>query len=385
MRRRCSRRSVLRASAVGGACALAGGPFVGTAAGTPTGADDGAGSGTGKLVFTYDDGPIEDYTKAFPVHQEEGVPACIGAISNRLGHSEHWLDAETLHEITAAGWEVIDHTFRHRALDEVPLTADVAPEDEKIYVRSNVHSREPADLLLSDGEHSTVVTIAGGGEDDDGQFVELEAPVGESFAAATTTERYTDEVLRKEIVQSKADLEALGFSVSGFMLPYGRYGERSMELIGQHHDAVVNYQRGGLNYVGEFDPLRMSRRYVGEGSLDELGRYMDEVARGGAIGILGAHARDDSLTADRIRAAIRMAKERDVEIVTLREALVDAGVVAGDRPTATPTARDSGGSSRTTTPTERPERTDARDDGGGFFDALRRLFGSLIEGLLGVL
>ena len=107
MRRPRSRRSVLRASAVGGAYALAGGTLVG--------------SSTGKLVITYDDGPIEDYTKVLPVHREEGVPGCLGVISNRLGHSEHWLNAEHVREFEAEGWEVVGHTLKHRALDEVPL------------------------------------------------------------------------------------------------------------------------------------------------------------------------------------------------------------------------------------------------------------------------
>jgi hypothetical protein len=183
--------------------------------------------------------------------------------------------------------------------------------------------------------------------------------------------------LRKEIVESKADLEGMGFEISNFILPYGRYGDRSLEMIEEHYDAIANYQRGGINRVGEFDPYRMSRRYLIDGSEEELASWMDEVARGGVIGLLGVHARHEELTADRIRTAIRMAKQRDVEIVTLEQALVDAGAVEPDRPTSTPnppTESPAGG-----TPSGPAGTTTASEDGGGgVLGALQRLIDSIL-------
>lgn len=89
----------------------------------------------GTIVFIYDDSPVEDYTKAFPIHQEFDAPACTAAIAGTVGN-ENYLSRRQLHELEAAGWGITPHTVNHCALDAEKVTRDVASDDEHLYVES---------------------------------------------------------------------------------------------------------------------------------------------------------------------------------------------------------------------------------------------------------
>jgi peptidoglycan/xylan/chitin deacetylase (PgdA/CDA1 family) len=90
----------------------------------------------GAIVFTYDDGPMEDYEQAFPVHQEFEAPASTGIVTEWVGRDDYmgtdWMDVEYIRELQDDGWEIMSHTTAHTALGEIALTEDIAPEDTRI-------------------------------------------------------------------------------------------------------------------------------------------------------------------------------------------------------------------------------------------------------------
>ena len=293
-----------------------------------------AAKSNGTVVFIYDDSPIQDYTKTFPVHEEFDAPACVAAISSAIGTSGN-LSAAQLRELEDAGWEIMSHTVNHRALDEVIVTRDIAPTDERIYVKSAIHAREPGPIRISDGESSATVRVVGGGKDTYGVYLKLDGAVGKGFNAADgVTERYTDEVMRYELGASKRALTDLGVSVSNFVAPYYRYGRRARELAPEYYTAVANGYYGGINRVDRINLSAMNRTYFRTSyrTVEEVGEWLDEVAEGGHLGLLGGHSHYDTLPAERIRATIRMARERDLQIKTLRQALWDLGVVSPGTP-----------------------------------------------------
>lgn len=349
-----TRRRFLRTT--GGAAALVGG------VGSVQAADP-----SGRLVFVYDDGPVEDYTETFPVHQEESVPACSAVITGRLGESE-WLSVGQLREMQAAGWEVMSHTANHRALARVPVTREVAADDSRLYVESAVHGRTPGPIQVENGDRSATAEIADSGEDEEGPYLELVEPLGVSFSADGTFERFTDDVLHDALAGSKATLEEHGFRVTGLVAPYSRYTDHTRQVAGDHYQAVANAEFGGINRAGYVEPLRLSRRYFNreKATEEDLGRFLDEVARGDVLGVLGGHSQYESLDPERIRTTIQMAKERDIRIQTLRGALSDMGIVETPTPTATPTAG-----------TETP----APSGGDGFLGSLDDFFANLLDAL----
>lgn len=323
------------------------------------------GSHAGKLVFVYDDSPVEDYTKTFPVHQEADAPACIAAVSGAIG-TEGALSADTLREIESAGWEIMSHTVEHRALGTLPVTADVEPGDTRVYAGSNRHGAHPGDRVrVFDGDAHAVSTVAGQGSDETGEYVALEGSVGTAFDADTAKIRYTDGRIRESLRRSRRQLEGYGTTVSNLVLPYGINGERARELVPTYYDAVANakWDGDGLNETGSLNPYRLHRVYFrpGQMTLEELEAYLDAVAERDVLGLLGGHSAYEQFTAERVRTAIRMARERDVEILTLREALADLGVVDSTatqrqptETTAQPTATAHGTLSSPTTAGETP-------------------------------
>ncbi len=315
-------------------------------------------STNGRVVFIYDDSPEEDYTQIYPVHRREGVPGCIAAVSGRIGHSS-WLSPSQLREMEGEGWEIMSHSVRHRALGEITVTRDIEPGERKVYVESNFHKRVSGDeILLSDGQRTETFTVADGGEDSRGKYLLAEKPLRTAFRAQDgVTERYTDDLLRNSLAESKQTLEDFGVEISSLVLPFGQTRGRVQELVPDYYDVLANEHHGGFNVRSTLDPYHLGRTVFREGSLTaaEIGHFLDRVREESALGIFVGHSRAKQLTPSRVRATIRLAKERNIEIVTLREALSEFGVLpttaTKTAPTTTSTTTSLTGSSTVTSNT----------------------------------
>ncbi|SEO21167.1 Polysaccharide deacetylase [Halogranum amylolyticum] len=310
----------------------------------------------GQLVFVYDDSPASDYSKAFPVHREEDAPACVGAIASVVEADDEGLSRDQLLEMQDAGWEVMSHTLEHRAVGPITITEDVESGDERVYVERSLHGGFPGDtVLITDDDDEEVATVVGGESDERGDYLLLEEPVEGSYAVDDGAyERLTDDVLERATKESKERLESMGFDVDSFVFPYGRRGPAVMEFVEEHYAGVANYDYDGLNPGEDADPYRIGREYFREERMSEteITDFLDTVQRDGMLGMFAGHNYADDLTQERIRFAIRQAKQRGIEIVTLREAfagqgLLDESDTAEGETTQTPTA----------TPTQSPTPT----------------------------
>jgi peptidoglycan/xylan/chitin deacetylase (PgdA/CDA1 family) len=288
-------------------------------------------SGSGQLVFVYDDGPMTDYTKAFPVHQAEDAPACVGAVPTRVREDDGSLDEAHLTEMEQAGWEIAAHTVNHQAVSSIDIVADVSRGDRTIQVESDLHGSQPGNtILITDGDNEERATVTGTGTNETGDYLELADPVERPYSTADDAyERLTDDVLREEIVGSKAQLEEMGLQIDNFVFPYGRHDEVSVEMVKEHYHGIANYDFDGLNPGFGIDPYRIGRTYYRKDELTEteLTDFLDTVAEDDLLGMFAGHTWYDDLTEDRIRFAIREAKARGIEVVTLREALSSQGVM----------------------------------------------------------
>ncbi|WP_336342965.1 polysaccharide deacetylase family protein [Halalkalicoccus ordinarius] len=299
------------------------------------------GEPAGYLVFTYDDGTIEDYEKTFRVHEEYDVPGCVAASPGMLGSSDDWVDPAQLREMYDAGWEVLSHTIKHRAIGEISVTEDVEAGDTEIAVASNRHGRyagDPVALLDAEGIVAEAV-VAGRNGSGDGQYIELEEPIETDVSGDDCYVRYTDEFTREILAESKAQLEEIvgEDQVTGFVYPYERHDGLAAEIVPEYYETTPRAFTGnGLNPSHGSDPFSISREYYEEGRMneEELATFLDTVANEPDFGILASHSSYDTLTEERISTAIEMALERDIAIVTLQEALDVFGIVeAPDRST----------------------------------------------------
>ena len=335
---------------------------------------------SGRMVFVYDDGYVEDYTQTFTIHQQLEVPACAAVPSSVIGRNEKFLTQDQLTEMADAGWEVMSHAVAHDALGAVDLVEPAQPDDTRLYVDSTVHGRTPHMAEIYQGNTRVTRKITGNGQDDTGGYLTIDSEVGKSFPAGQTRVRFTKDVVDRVLRKSKAQLEEMGHDVSNFVYPYGRYDDRAKSLVKEHYNAVANAFPGGYNATIGIDPYELHREYFHTNTMTEqdISNYMDEVASRDTLGLFGGHSRNPDLPGERIQTAIEMAQERNLEIVTLQEALehfdiYESTPTATSTPTPTPSGRQG-----QTTPTATP--TPNSNDGGGipildgFLDWLASLF-----------
>ncbi len=334
---RSGRRSFMRALGAGAAAVGASGLLSGTALAQDE--DEETDEPAGYLSIIYDDGPIEDF-EMFQVHEEYGAPGCTAACPGLMNSSEEWLSTGHLQEMYDAGWEVMSHTIDHRALGEVPIAEDIEEGDTQIYADTNTQGRFEGDPLVifdEDGNEAEA-TVAGNGEDDTGQYIELEEPIGESFTAAYTTRvRYTDEFTEEIVADSQSQLEEMvgEGQVTGWIYTYERADGLVGDIVPEYYDSAPRRDgAGGLNPEHDPDPHGLSRRYMETDHMDDddIEQFLDNVANEPDYGILAGHSQYDTMTTDRIDFVLEQASERDIEVVTVQEALDIFGVVdAPDR------------------------------------------------------
>ncbi|MDG5758512.1 polysaccharide deacetylase family protein [Natronococcus sp. A-GB1] len=285
----------------------------------------------GAVVFTYDDGPMEDYEQAFPVHQEFDAPASAGIVTEWVGREDFndndWMDVEHLEELAEAGWEINSHTTAHTALGEFELVEDVEPDDTRVYPEERNHGFHlEYDIEITDGENSVVRTVVASDSDEIGGYLEFDEPIGESFAAGETVERYPEELMHEFLGDSKAQLEEWGFEVDTLLAPYDVCDEWTIEFASEYYDGIANVNPGSmLNDREEFDPFDTHRDYFIEFTdpLD-IQEQLDEVAAQDAIGIVGAHTFKDEVDEDGIREMLEWVEERDLTVITLTDAITAA-------------------------------------------------------------
>lgn len=360
------RRTVLQGA---GAMALAGI----TVSSTTVSADQHEeGDQAGMLVIIYDDSPREDYTKAFPVHQEYDVPGCAAVCPGIMGTHSSYLHPDHLEEMYNAGWEVMSHTLRHRGLGEVPIRGDIEEGDTRIRVQSNIHGQYEGDpLLVFNEEKQTTVTVAGRESDGEGQFLLLDEPIDESFSARAghyTWVRYTDEFTENVLSESKERIEDWGLGpVTSYVHPFNRYDGIVSQLVPEYYDAVPNRHEGGLNPTDSPNPFELSRVNFQDDSVDEsdLEEFYDEIADGSDFGIIYGHTTSSAFTQDRIAAAIELAQDRNLEIVTLHDALDRLGVLGDD-----PEPEDDGEPDEDDSPPTPDDDEALDDDNDGLVDGI---------------
>lgn len=316
------RRDVCR---LGATSALA---MTGLGAGTGTTVGSARATTDGRVVFVYDDSWREDWTDTFPVHQEEGVPACCAAVVDYVDTS--WgLLPEHLREMEAEGWEIMSHTTGHVAVGNLYLTAPAEPDDERVYLDGSfLGDYEGDDIVISDGDRTVENVVAGGNRDDTGIYLDLAEPVGDAFDAGTAFARFADDRIRDEVVGSKDALEEMGVDVDAFVSPFGRSDGFVDELVREHYGAFANRGGNGLNSLERLDSYELGRSSIDGQSAGraDIEQFFNTVAADDRLGIVVGHSQFDETTPERVRYAIREAKARNLEVVTLREALSDVGV-----------------------------------------------------------
>lgn len=78
---------------------------------------------TGYLTYSFDDGDISAYTKAYPILAAHGQVGTANPVLNLTLSGKSWvMNIQQLLEMEAAGWEICSHSVTHPGLPNLPLT-----------------------------------------------------------------------------------------------------------------------------------------------------------------------------------------------------------------------------------------------------------------------
>src|SRR5512141_2014422 len=64
------------------------------------------------VLFTFDDGNLDNYTNAFPIMQKYGFTGVLYLVNNYIG-ADQYMNKDQILEMVAAGWEVGSHSMNH--------------------------------------------------------------------------------------------------------------------------------------------------------------------------------------------------------------------------------------------------------------------------------
>lgn len=76
--------------------------------------------GRGNVVIIMDDGWESQYSQGYPALKEYGFPGCVAVIPGLVGEYQY-MSYRQLAELYLEGWDLLNHTFDHRNLLQLPV------------------------------------------------------------------------------------------------------------------------------------------------------------------------------------------------------------------------------------------------------------------------
>jgi len=280
---------------------------------------------TGQLSLVFDDGYAADYDLVKPVLDRYDAPATLAIVPDWLGGDGN-LSADQLDELVGAGWEVAAHGVGHRYLQARRLTVDAAVGDTAVTVSGHVSPGEGHAVLdgdgfvLTDGNRAEEHVVAETVEGEEGPQLVFEDEIRGEFVADEAIVRPDELTLGEEIIDSKDELEGMGYAVESFVFPYDAASPRAWELASETYDAIPNAGVRSLPSPKGTEKTNLRRYYLQTSHLTdpEIDDYLDSVADG-RTGILAGHSSWDSVTEERLEYVLEGAEERDIDVRTVAE------------------------------------------------------------------
>ncbi len=227
-------------------------------------------------AITFDDGWRDNYEYAFPILQQEQVPATLFAVSGLIGTREQFwpnrivrLLQQPVETRQSIGWLnalAQEGNLEAEASAQVIYSLKQYPDDRIIGMieeaESSLGLEPPEAPALMDWEELRELS--------DSSLVEIGS---HTCRHVRLREDLDHETLKRELVDSKAELtERLGRPVDLFCYPNGDYCAAAVEGVRRHYRAAVT-TRGGIN-APDGDSLLMHRFGVHQHSSDRPERLL---------------------------------------------------------------------------------------------------------------
>ena len=292
------------------------------------------------LTYSFDDGHISVYSKAYPILANYGQVGTANVISNtvRMGTwHPNFVDSAQLFEMQNAGWEICSHSKTHPHFSKIPQTYNDellngwTPVSGTNYTYKTNYTYEELPFTLQNG---TVLRKKQSIEEVDSTCgsVFFDSDAGCIYVHTTDSSNpLTHEIradsVQRELEMSKIELTEMGLDIQNFIVPYSDWSENRRELAMEYYNSVgAGYHDGWVNDIPPEDSYWLVR--ISQGStLEEIQGRIEEAIDEDKWLILMLHCiGDDGYSEEKLNTLAEWVSSLDIQVVTQQEGLELAAV-----------------------------------------------------------
>jgi len=283
------------------------------------------------IIIMYDDGHIQDYTEAFPIHQKYNIPGVSAVNPGTLGKINR-LDTGHLIIMEQNGWEIANHGHYHAALIYNSVTQTPKKGDDRLYV-NNSYLVEPNynyTLFNTKTNFEEIIEIDKITTDNEGnQYLKLDNPLSRDYPLNQTYIMLTKEAMNNEIVTSNEMLTKLNIDVETFVYPYNGYIKPAVNIVKENYQLARGGRRMGESFPEAFINTKPLDKYFLKGvsfenhllPADKLEILLEKVVEKEGLLIMYAHTNHKNFKTDRLIKIIEKGKKLDIEFITFSDLL----------------------------------------------------------------
>jgi hypothetical protein len=235
-------------------------------------------SNAATLTYSFDDGHISVYSKAYPILENYGQVGTANVISNTVwyanqGWTQDGMNSSQLLGMQNAGWEICSHSKTHPHFSKIPQTYNDeflngwTPVSGASYTYQTNYSYQELPFVL---EEEIILKRKSSVE-------EVEATPGSYYFDASSNQVYihkTDnsnpsfnemrsDSVQRELDMSKSELTEMGLDIQNFIVPFSDWSQDRRSLAMEYYNSVgAGYHDGLVNDIPPDDPYWLARFYI---------------------------------------------------------------------------------------------------------------------------
>lgn len=230
------------------------------------------------LSYSFDDGAISVYSKAFPILKNYRQVGTANVISNSVkhadsGHTTRVVNSTQLREMQDAGWEICSHSKSHPRFSQIPQTyneeilsgwASVSGTD---YTYKANYAYEQLPFLMENGDTLRRKASISEVDNSPGSHY-FDASSNQVYVHTTDSSSPSNHEMRansvqRELEMSKNELTEMGLDIQNFIVPGSDWSENRRELAMEYYNSVgAGYHDGRVNNIPPEDPYWLVRKIV---------------------------------------------------------------------------------------------------------------------------
>lgn len=282
------------------------------------------------LIIVYDDGYIQDLTKALPVHQKMDVPAVSSINPSSIG-DKNKMSTEDLHILLSNGWEIASHGQYHAFLGRIKVKSNIKRYTNKIEVENAHFVEERYEYLLWDDQKKEQIKIDDIINKKNKSYIKTKYPILSNYSDKSYI-KLTQESMKKEIAGSQKKLLNMGFWSTSFIYPYNGYTEQAKNMVKNHYHFARGGQRRGQNFPEDFINAKPLNCFELKGTCFEndliedhnLKELLKHTVQTQGLLILYAHTGVEGFSEDRLEYILRTAQDLGLNIVTFQDLIANS-------------------------------------------------------------